>query len=99
MAMRIPLDREREVPLYVQIREFLRESIMSGKLPAGARRPASRQLARELGVSRVTVKTCYADLEAEALIARRTGRSSIVRLVPYPLGSAKGDGSLAWRLW
>lgn len=97
--MRIPLDREREVPLYVQIREFLRESIMSGKLPAGTRLPASRQLARDLGVSRVTVETAYADLEAEGLIARRTGSGSYVSFVPDSLGSAKGDGEPAWPLW
>jgi len=99
MAVRIPLDRKREVPLYVQVREFLRESIMSGKLPAGTRLPASRQLARDLGVSRVTIETAYADLEAEGLIVRRTGSGSFVSFVPVSLGSAKGDGGAAWPLW
>src|SRR5690606_36607359 len=97
--LRIPLDRKREVPLYVQVREFLRESIMSGKLPAGTRLPASRQLARDLGVSRVTIETAYADLEAEGLIVRRTGSGSFVSFVPVSLGSAKGDGGAAWPLW
>src|SRR5690606_39382035 len=73
--------------------------LFRSKLPAGTRLPASRQLARDLGVSRVTVETAYADLEAEGLIARRTGSGSYVSFVPDSLGSAKGDGEPAWPLW
>jgi DNA-binding GntR family transcriptional regulator len=53
--MRIPLDRESSQPLYRQIGEFLRQQIRSGALAAETRLPASRELAAELGVSRLTV--------------------------------------------
>ena len=55
--MRIPLDRQSAVPLYQQIKTYLRLGILSGSLAADTRLPASRQLARDLGVNRITVFT------------------------------------------
>ena len=97
--MRIPLDRRREVPLYVQIQKFLREGDHIGKLPAGTRLPGVEAVSRDLGVSRVTVETAYADLEAEGSIARRLETGQLVSFVADSLGSAKGDGEPAWPLW
>ena len=98
--MRIPLDRQSDTPLYVQIREHLRESIMTGALPERTRLPAARQLAADLGVSRVTIESAYADLEAEGLIVRRTGSGSFVNLQGRPLRRSNDDwGEPAWPLW
>ena len=96
--MRIPLDRKSETPLYAQIRDYLRENIVTGKLPANTRLPAARQLALDLGVSRVTIETAYIDLEAEGLIVRRIGSGSYVNPQAPPL-AAKGKSSAKWPLW
>ena len=53
--MRIPLDHQGALPLYQQIENYLREQILSGQLAPATRLPATRQLAQELGVSRITV--------------------------------------------
>jgi DNA-binding transcriptional MocR family regulator len=50
--MRIPLDRQSDVPLYRQIETFLREGILSGSLAPDTRLPAIRRLARDLGINR-----------------------------------------------
>lgn len=96
--MRIPLDKESPTPLYAQIRDYLRASILAGTLPPKTRLPAARQLAADLGVSRVTVESAYADLEAEGLIVRRTGSGSYVspQAVPAP---ARQKGEVDWPLW
>lgn len=67
-----------ECPLYRQITETMRREIADGTLPAGARLPSSRQLAHDLRVSRITVATAYAELEAEGLIAARAGSGTYV---------------------
>ncbi len=54
--MRIPLDRQSEIPLYQQIGTYLRQAILSGNLTADTRLPACRQLAHDLGVNRTTSK-------------------------------------------
>ena len=50
------LDRDNSVALYQQITEHFKQRISDGRLPAGARLPTVRQLASELGVTRLTVQ-------------------------------------------
>ncbi len=76
--MRIPIDRENNVPLYRQIEGFLRQEITSGSLSPDTRLPASRRLAADLGVNRLTIETAYAELEADGLIYTRLGSGTYV---------------------
>src|SRR5215510_10980685 len=76
--MRIPLDRQSEIPLYQQIESYLRQGILSGSLAAETRLPASRQLALDLGVNRLTVENAYAGLEIEGLIYSKMGSGTYV---------------------
>lgn len=97
--MRIPLDRQSGVPLYRQIKSYLRQGILSGSLAPETRLPASRQLARDLGVNRITVENAYAELEAEGLIFSRLGSGTYV-LHPDPLIPLPKNGADApWPLW
>ena len=57
----------------------LREAILSGEFPAGARLPAERDLAERLGVTRLTVRTALAQLGAEHLLSVRQGSGYTVR--------------------
>lgn len=96
--MRIPIDRHSDVPLYRQIENWLGENIRSGRLPPETRLPASRVLAAELGVSRITVKNAYAGLESDGLIVSREGSGTFVA---PPLESAGRSAASAadWPLW
>ena len=97
--MRIPLDRQGAIPLYQQIESYLRQGIVSGSLPADTRLPASRQLAHDLGVNRITVENAYAGLETDGLIYSRMGSGTYV-LPPNPLlGFSKEKPGAPWPLW
>ncbi|WP_268593799.1 winged helix-turn-helix domain-containing protein, partial [Escherichia coli] len=63
--MHIPLDREQDVPLYLQIEEALRRAILTGVFVDGDKLPSTRTLAAELAVSRLTVDNAYAELAAK----------------------------------
>ncbi len=76
--MRIPLDRQSEIPLYQQIESYLRQAILSGNLSANTRLPAARQLAHDLGVNRSTVENAYSTLEADGLVFSRMGSGTYV---------------------
>jgi DNA-binding transcriptional regulator YhcF (GntR family) len=65
-------------PLYRQLYDQLRKSILEQKLPAGARLPSTRKLAHTLGVSRNTVLATYDSLVADALIVARKGSGTHV---------------------
>ena len=82
--MHIPLDRQASTPLYQQIESYLRQGILSGSLAPDTLLPASRRLAHDLGINRITVETAYAALETDGLIFRRVGSGTYV-LPPNPL--------------
>src|SRR5579885_3384302 len=75
-----PLDRNSIVPLYRQIYESLRESILAGTLPESTRLPPERSLAQRLEVNRSTIVHAYRELVADGLIEQRVGAGS--RVVP-----------------
>lgn len=56
----------------------MRQLILDGALGVGKPLPASRALARSLGVSRDTVEAAYSQLHAEGFIERRVGSGSFV---------------------
>ena len=80
--MRIPLDRQSAEPLYRQIKTHLRQGILSGSLAPETRLPACRQLARDLGVNRITVENAYSELEADGLVFSRVGSGTYVLYSP-----------------
>ena len=59
----------------------LRDLILSGSLGAGDRLPATRTLAKELGVSRTTVVVAFERLNAEDLTESRVGAGTFVNRV------------------
>lgn len=61
-----------------QIYQRLREMIRSGKLQAGTRLPATRQLAADIGVSRNTVSYAYALLASEGYIETKQGVGTMI---------------------
>ena len=60
-------------PPYEQVRRQLAGHIQTGRLPAGSRLPAVRQLAADLGLAAGTVARAYRELEDMGLIT--TGRA------------------------
>ena len=97
--MRIPLNRQSAIPLYHQIESYLRQGILSGSLPAETRLPASRKLAHDLGINRITVENAYAVLETDGLIYSRMGSGTYV-LPPNPLlALSKEKPGPSWPLW
>ncbi|WP_433245325.1 PLP-dependent aminotransferase family protein [Streptosporangium sp. CA-135522] len=61
-----------------QIARELREAVRQGRLPAGGRLPASRELARDLGLSRGVVVEAYEQLVAEGFLTSRVGVGTTV---------------------
>jgi len=85
----ITLDAQLRQPLYIQIRNQIRERIVTGALKVGERLEPSRELAKQLGVHRTTVGNAYADLEAEGLIQGTVGRGTFVSPFASTLSAPK----------
>jgi DNA-binding FadR family transcriptional regulator len=69
----MPLQTVEPQRLYRQIAEQLRSLITGGEFTPGSRLPAERDLAKQLGVSRPSVREALIALEVEGWVEVRTG--------------------------
>jgi len=97
--MRIPIDRHSKTPLYQQVQDYLRAHILSGQLAPDTRLPATRKLAEELGLSRITIQNAYANLESEALIANVEGSGAYVLPPLHTYATQSEQSRPEWPLW
>jgi len=74
----VELTRIEGIPMYVWIREALREEITGGILKRGEKLPSEHELATKFGVSRMTVRQSIAELIDEGLLYRRHGVGTFV---------------------
>ncbi|MGH9344668.1 MAG: PLP-dependent aminotransferase family protein [Terriglobia bacterium] len=74
----INIDRSAHTPVYLQIDECIRNLVAQRMLHPGDRLPSTRQLARTLGLNRMTVEAAFAKLEADGLIDSQVGRGTFV---------------------
>lgn len=76
------------VPVYEQIRNQVSALVAVGGLRPGDRLPASRDLARDLGIAVGTVQRAYRELEAAgAVTSRRRVGTVIAETAAGPAGS------------
>lgn len=73
------------IPRYVRIREALRQRIDDGAYRAGEKIPSEHVLAKEFGVSRMTVRRALRQLTDAGMLVRRPGSGTYVqhRFVSY----------------
>lgn len=76
--MEFELNKESELSLKLQIYRHIKEWIMSGQLTAAEALPSTRELAKELGISRNTVGEAYDMLLAEGYVINRQGAATRV---------------------
>jgi GntR family transcriptional regulator len=74
--MRIEQGPGGRVPKYYPVKRYLAEQIAA--LQTGSPVPAERAIARELGISRTTVRQALAELEMEGRLHRIQGRGTFV---------------------
>ena len=76
--MKIILINGSSTPLYEQIKNAIKENIVGNTVSSDAQLPSVRQLSKELGVSILTVKKAYDELEREGFIVIRQGLGTFV---------------------
>lgn len=76
--MNIILSNASDEPIYGQIVRQIRILILNSELSPGQSLPSIRQLAKDLGISVITTKRAYEELEKEGLIDSVVGKGSFV---------------------
>lgn len=72
------LDRNSDVPLYLQARDLLTQCILDGEWDVGSPLPSEHDLCVQLGISRGTLRQALAELERQGFVRREQGRGTFV---------------------
>ncbi|WP_206956512.1 MocR-like pyridoxine biosynthesis transcription factor PdxR [Trinickia acidisoli] len=87
-------DENSHLSLTERICSTVRGAVGAGYLGSGDRLPASRVLAIDLQVSRITVEAAYGRLEAEGYVVRRVGDGTFVALTMPSTDARRKSGRL-----
>jgi GntR family transcriptional regulator len=85
LRLRVIIRNSSGVPIFEQIKEQIKEVILSGELQADDTLPSIRQLAADLKVSVVTTTRAYSELEQEGYIYNVQGKGCFVSSVDSEL--------------
>jgi DNA-binding GntR family transcriptional regulator len=77
VASYAPIVKERTTA-YARVAAHLRDAMQRGTYAAGALLPTQHELARDFGVSRITIVRALQELEAQGLVDRRQGVGTFV---------------------
>ena len=83
-TLHVPLDRDKPVALARQIQAHLERLIREGHLGDGVKLPATRELAKSLGVNRATVALAYDELVATGQARAHVGQGTFVMSTATP---------------
>lgn len=72
------LQRDGEIPLYLQITEILKQKIVRGEIAPEENLPAEPDLCNQFGVARGTIRQALSKLENEGYVRREQGRGTFV---------------------
>ena len=76
--MNIFIDNKSGLPIYDQIYNQIKSHIISGALSEDQLLPSIRNLAKDLGISVITTRRAYDELEREGFIYTVAGKGSFV---------------------
>jgi GntR family transcriptional regulator len=76
--MRLQIDSESGVPIYVQVEEQIRALVAAGQLQPGEQLPTIRALAAELSVNYNTVARAYLELDRAGVVSTQRGKGTFV---------------------
>lgn len=78
--MNVVVSNSSDVPLYVQIKEQIKDAILKGELEDGELLPSIRSFANDVQVSVLTVRRVYEELEKEGFAVSQAGRGIFVSM-------------------
>lgn len=78
MNLNLQIMEKSDAPIYKQVFDSIAAQILCGSLPGGTCLPPIRTIAAQLGISVITIKRAWEELERSGLITTNVGRGCFV---------------------
>ena len=78
MTIKLIISNMSGIPIYEQIKQQVKDAILSGELQAEETLPSLRTLAKDLKISVLTVTKAYTELEQEGFVKNVQGKGCFV---------------------
>ena len=82
--MNFELDFRSGIPIYIQVEEHIRQSVLRGDLQPGDQLPTVRSMALDLRVNFNTIARAYRQLDEAGIISTQQGRGTYILALPPP---------------
>ena len=89
MDLNLPIMGASDTPIYKQVFDGIAAQILCGSLPGGTCLPPIRTIAAQLGISVITIKRAWEELERSGLITTNVGRGCFVAQLTEQIAQAE----------
>lgn len=76
--MNIIISNTSDLPIYKQVKNQIKNAIITNELKQGDKLPSIRVLARDLGISVITTKAAYEELESDGYVETISAKGTYV---------------------
>ena len=90
MDLNLPIMGASDTPIYKQVFDGIAAQILCGSLPGGTCLPPIRTIAAQLGISVITIKRAWEELERSGLITTNVGGGVLLRRLQGKSGKEIG---------
>lgn len=94
--MEIQIIHNSQTPIYMQIKNQIKEMVLTGELLDGFMLPSERMMAKSVGVHRNTIIKAYNELKADGLIAAQQGLGYKIVYRNNDKDSSEKSGNIPW---
>ena len=74
----VAVDKESRIPIYLQLKELIKERILQGEYRPGQLIPSERELCMQYGISRMTARQAIGELQNEGYLYKLQGKGTFV---------------------
>lgn len=77
------INKDSEVPIYIQLKEYIQQQIAQGHLQPGGRVMSETEISEKFQISRITVRKAYGELVNEGYLVRKKGKGTFIKDIRF----------------
>ncbi|MEA4898122.1 GntR family transcriptional regulator [Bacillota bacterium Meth-B3] len=77
------INKNSEIPIYIQLKEYIRQQIAQGYLSPGSRVMSETEISEKFQISRITIRKAFGELVDEGCLVRKKGKGTFIKEIRF----------------